>query len=56
MFKHHYFVTISVREYTFSVAKKYMFVHCRAKNLYEEIKAKLPKGTSFGIDTISKLD
>ena len=56
MFKHYYFVTLSVRNYTFSVAEKYMFVRCRAKDLYKEIKAQLPEGTEFGINTISKLD
>lgn len=55
LFKHHYFVTASVREWL-NVTKVYMFIYCRAKDIEEKIMSKFPEGTRFGIDTITKLD
>ena len=56
LFKHHYFVTVSIREYTFSVGHRYMFIHCRAKDVYKTILNEFAEGAEVGIDTITKLD
>lgn len=56
MFKHHYFVTVSVAETLFSASKKYMFIYCRAKDVQKTIMDKFEEGTRVGIDTITKLD
>lgn len=55
MFKHHYFVTVSVAETLFSASKKYMFIYCRAKDVQKTIMDKFEEGTKVGIDTITKL-
>ena len=56
LFKHHYFVTASVREWL-QVKKVYMFIHCRAKDVEKTVLSKLPKGAdAVGIDTVTKLD
>ena len=56
LFKHHYFVTVSVLEWI-QVKKVYMFIHCRAKDVKKTILSKLPEGAdAVGIDTVTKLD
>ena len=55
MFKHHYFVTVSVQKWL-EVQKIYMFIYCRPKDVKDTILAKFPKDTKVGIDTVSKLD
>lgn len=56
LFKHHYFVTVSVREWL-NVKKVYMFINCRAKDVQKTILSKLQKDADeVGIDTVTKLD
>ena len=55
LFKHHYFVTVSVREWL-NVKKVYMFIHCRAKDVQKTILSKFEEDEEVGIDTVTKLD
>lgn len=56
LFKHHYFVILTLPETWLSSSKEYTFIYCRAKDIEETIMSKFPEGTRFGIDTITKLD
>jgi hypothetical protein len=55
MFKHHYFVIAQVREY-WNVSKKYMFIHCRAKDVQKTVLDNFAEGAEVGIESVSKLD
>ena len=56
LFKHHYFVTVSVLEWI-QVKKVYMFIHCRAKDIRKTILSKMPDESELkGIQLITKLD
>lgn len=55
MFKHHYFVTVSVQKWL-EVQKICMFIYCRPKDVKKTILANFPENIKVGIDTVSKLD
>lgn len=55
LFKHHYFVTVSVQKWV-EVQNAYMFIYCRPKDVEKTILAIFPEDTKVGINTVTKLD
>ena len=55
LFKHHYFVTVSVQKWM-EVQKIYMFIYCKPNNVEKTIFANFPEDTKVGINTVTKLD
>lgn len=57
LFKHHYFVIASYRNWMIGEKKGYMFIQCRTKDIRETIISKLPKDSdNVVIESITKLD
>ena len=57
LFKHHYFVIASYRNWMIGEKKGYMFIQCRAKDISKTILSKIPDEAELtGIESVTKLD